>query len=54
MTFALVSLLASLALILALNWRRLNALGPTKVAQMLGIWTAIILGLVLILKYLGY
>ncbi|WP_374388360.1 hypothetical protein [Sandaracinobacter sp.] len=54
MTFAIVSLLATLALILALNWRRLNTLGSAKVAQMLGIWTAIILGLVLILKYLGY
>jgi hypothetical protein len=54
MSFAIFSLLATLALILALNWRRLNALGAMNVTRMLGIWAAVILALVLILNYLGY
>lgn len=54
MTFAFVSVLASLILLVALNWQRLNALGPARVAQMLGIWTAIIIGLVLLVKFLGF
>ena len=42
MTFALVSLLATLSLVLALNWNRFAALGWGNVARMLLIWGAII------------
>ena len=54
MTFAIVSLIATLALILALNWQRLNALGAAKVTQWLAIWTAIIGGVFLLVRLLGY
>jgi hypothetical protein len=54
MTFALVSLLATLALILALNWGRFQEIGFGNVIRMLLIWGAIITGLVLVLQLLGY
>ena len=54
MTFGIVSALAALVVLIALNWRRLNAMGPGKVAQMLGIWTIIILAIVLAVRFLGF
>lgn len=54
MTFALVSLLASLGLILAFNWNRFAELGLGNVVRMLLIWGAIITGLVLALRLLGF
>ena len=54
MTFAIVSVIASLALILALNWQRLNDLGASTVSRWLAIWTGIIGGLFLLLRWLGY
>ena len=54
MSFALVSVITSLALILALNWQRLNALGAPTVTRWLAIWTAIIGGVFLLVRWLGY
>lgn len=54
MMLAIVTVLGSLLLVLALNWRQLNALGSTRVAQMLGLWALILLGLFLLLRFLGY
>lgn len=53
MSFAFISVLAALIVLIALNWQRLNALGPARVARMLGIWTAIIVCLVLLVRFLG-
>ncbi|MGL6044323.1 MAG: hypothetical protein ACRC1J_10395 [Sandaracinobacteroides sp.] len=54
MTFALVSVLASLCLVLALNWKRFEAIGWGNVIRMILIWGAIITGLVLVMRLLGY
>jgi hypothetical protein len=54
MTFGLVSLLLSLILVLALNWSRFAAMGAGNVVRMVLIWGAIIAGLVLLLRLLGY
>lgn len=54
MTFALVSLLATLALLLALNWRSFERLGWGNMARMLLIWGVIITGLVLVLRLFGF
>jgi hypothetical protein len=54
MTFALVSVLATLIVVLTLNWNRFAALGWGNVARMLLIWGAIITALVLVLRLLGY
>lgn len=54
MTFAFISVLASLALVLALNWQRFSAMGWGRVLKMLLIWLAIIVGLGVLLRLLGY
>jgi hypothetical protein len=54
MMFAIVGVLASLALILALNWERFNSLGSETVTKMLVTWTGIIVALVLVAKLFGY
>jgi hypothetical protein len=54
MTFAFISVLASLALILALNWQRFRAMGWDRVLRMMLIWLAIIVGLGVALRLLGY
>jgi hypothetical protein len=53
MTLALVSLLATLGLLLALNWNRFAEMGWGNVARMLLIWGVIITALVLLLRLLG-
>lgn len=54
MSFAIISVLASLALILALNWDRFRTMGWERVGRMLLIWFAIIAGLGVVLRLLGY
>jgi hypothetical protein len=54
MTFALVSLLATLTLILALNWNGFARMGWGNVVRMLLIWGAIITALVLVLRLFGF
>lgn len=53
MTLAIISVAASLALVLVLNWKRFNALGATAVTRMLFAWTAVILGLAVLVRFLG-
>lgn len=54
MTFAFISVAASLALLLALNWQRFRAMGWQSVTKMLLVWAAIILALGLGLRLLGF
>jgi hypothetical protein len=54
MSFAVISVLASLALILVLNRDRFREMGWTRVARMLLIWFAIIAGLGAVLRLFGY
>lgn len=54
MTFALVSVLATLALVLALNWSRFRQLGSGQILRMVLIWGVLIAALFLILRQLGY
>jgi len=54
MTFAFVSVAASLLLLLALNWQRFRAMGGQTVTRLLLIWATIILGLGLVLRLLGF
>jgi hypothetical protein len=54
MTFAIISVLASLGLILALNWERFRSMGWERVGRMVLIWLAIIVGLGVALRLLGY
>lgn len=54
MIFGLVSLIATLVLILALNWRRFQEMGSGNVVRLSLIWAAIITGMVLALRLLGF
>lgn len=54
MTFAFISVAASLLLLLALNWQRFRAMGGQAASRMLLIWGAIILGLGFALRLLGF
>lgn len=54
MTLALISLLATLALLLALNWARFAEMGWGKVVRMLLIWGVIITAMVLALRLFGF
>lgn len=54
MTFALVSLLATLALILALNWRRFREMETGAIVRIALIWAVIIVALFLIVRLLGF
>ncbi len=54
MTFAFISVLASLGLILVLNLDRFRALGWARVGRMLLIWLAIIISLGIFLRLLGF
>ncbi|WP_199553723.1 hypothetical protein [Sandaracinobacteroides hominis] len=54
MTFALVSVLASLALILALNWNRFQQMGSGQILRMVLIWGVVIAALFLILRLFGF
>lgn len=54
MILAFVSVAATLALLLALNWERLRAMGWTQATRMLLIWFGIIAGLGVVLRLLGY
>jgi hypothetical protein len=54
MTFAVLSVLATLIMVLALNRERFRAMGSQTVAKMLLIWAAIIIGLGVTLRLLGF
>jgi hypothetical protein len=54
MIFGLVSVIATLVLILALNWGRFQAMGTGNVIRLAFIWAAIITGMVLALRLLGF
>jgi hypothetical protein len=54
MTFALISTLATLSLLLALNWNNFQRMGWGNVARMLLIWGVIITGLALALRLFGF
>ncbi len=54
MTFALVSVAATLALVLALNWGRFQAMGSGQIIRLVLIWGVIIAALFLLLRFLGY
>jgi hypothetical protein len=54
MILAFLSVLATLVVLLALNWDRMRALGWERVTRMLLIWFAIIAGLGILLRLLGY
>lgn len=53
MTFGLVSLIATLVLILALNWSRFQEMGSGNIIRLSLIWAAIMAGMVLALRLLG-
>lgn len=53
MTFALISVLAALALLLALNWNQFKGMGAARVLRLVIIWGVIIAGLTLAVKLLG-
>ena len=54
MSLAIIGVLATLLLVLALNWSRFRAMGWERVARMLLIWFGIIAGLGVALRLLGY
>jgi hypothetical protein len=54
MSFAVISVLATLALVLALNWSRLREMGWERAGRMLLIWLGIFAGLGVVLRLLGY
>lgn len=53
MIFGLVSVLAALVLIIALNWGRFQEMGGARVLRLALIWAAIITAMVLALKLFG-
>jgi len=53
MIFGLVSLIATLVLVLALNWNRFTEMGAGNVVRLALIWGAIIAGMALLLRLLG-
>lgn len=53
MSVGFVYALLALVLIVALNWRRFEAMGWPSALRMLLVWGAIIAGLVLLLRLLG-
>jgi hypothetical protein len=54
MSFAIISVLASLGLILALNMDRFRELGWARVGRMILIWLAIIISFGVGLRLLGF
>ena len=54
MTMALISVLATLALVLALNWNRFRALGSGRILRMLLIWAVVFVALFLVVRLLGF
>lgn len=54
MTMALISVLATLALVLALNWSRFREMGSGTVIRMALIWAVIIVALFLLVRLLGF
>ncbi|MCG2840055.1 hypothetical protein L6Q21_03530 [Sandaracinobacter sp. RS1-74] len=54
MTMALISVLASLALVLALNWNRFQAMGSGTLLRMALIWAVILVALFLVVRLLGF
>lgn len=54
MTMALISVLATLALVLALNWNRFQALGSGAILRMALIWAVIFVALFLAVRLLGF
>lgn len=54
MTFGLVGVLATLALVLALNWNRFKQMGSGQIIRMVLIWGVIIAALFLVLRFFGY
>ncbi len=53
MIFGLVSLVAALVLIIALNWSRFQEMGSGQVLRLALIWAAIITAMVLVLRLFG-
>lgn len=53
MSFLAVALLATLAVVVALNWRELLAGGALKAVRLGLIWAVIIVALVLLVTWLG-
>lgn len=54
MSFAVISVLATLTLVLALNWSRLREMGWELAGRMLLVWLGILAGLGVILRLLGF
>lgn len=52
--FAVVSVVATLVVVLALNWRRLSVIGAAGLIRLALIWAAIILGLMLVVQLFGF
>jgi|LakMenEpi03Aug12_release.lakeMendotaPanAssembly.Ray.scaffolds.fasta_scaffold5496722_1 hypothetical protein len=54
MILGFISVLATLVLLMALNWQSLRAMGWERVTRMLLIWLGIIAGLGVLLRLLGF
>ena len=54
MTMALISVLATLAIVLALNWQRFQAMGSGAVLRMVLIWAVVFVALFLAVRLLGF
>jgi hypothetical protein len=54
MTMALISVLATLALVLALNWNRFREMGSGTIIRMALIWAVIFVALFLGVRLLGF
>ncbi len=54
MTMALITVLATLALVLSLNWNRFREMGSGNVLRMALIWAVIIVALFLAVRLLGF
>ncbi len=52
--FGIVAVLASLVLLLVLNWGRFQEMGSARVLRLAIIWAVILTAGVLVLKLLGY
>lgn len=52
--FGLVGILATLIVVLTLNWNRFRAMDPAALVRMVVIWTVVIAALFVLLRILGY
>lgn len=52
--FGLIGILATLIVVLTLNWNRFRAMDPAALVRMVIIWTVVIATLFVLLRVLGH